>query len=208
MALLERNHIEGYEASQSGKRRQMALLEQISCFLAESNRIEGLESDPWEYFKDIFARQHVTNACDAWRAMTNTYGNEIDITLAQVKLTTNKVKTLHMMTMWNLLPKNQQGVYRTVPVYVGSSTAPPASKIRPLMTAFIKRFAEGKTDPLTMHYEFEKIHPFPDGNSRVGRLLWAWDLLRRGKQVHPILDNFDGDNFQERRQAYYSALQA
>ncbi len=182
----------------------MTPLDKIRCFLAESNRIEGLESDPDTYFNPIFDRQHVTNACDAWRRITKANL----LTLKKSKLSTYIVKGLHESTMWNLLPEDQIGVYRTCTVYVGGYTAPPARHIRPLMTQFIKQFAGGKFDPLTMHYEFEKIHPFPDGNGRVGRLIWAGDLLRRGKQVHPILDCFDGDDFEEKREEYYSALKA
>lgn len=181
----------------------MTPLEKIRCFLAESNRIEGYVSNPEQYFTGKIVPQHVDNACAAWREIPSKL-----IISQQKKLSLYNIKALHRMTMWLFLNEDEIGVYRTCGISVGSYTAPPVSKIRPLMTAFIKRFAEGKTDPLTMHYEFEKIHPFIDGNGRVGRLLWAWDLLRRGKQVRPILDNFDGDDFQERRHGYYDALRA
>ncbi|MFA6436419.1 MAG: Fic family protein [Candidatus Gracilibacteria bacterium] len=49
------------------------------------------------------------------------------------------------------------------------------------------------------HYRFERIHPFPDGNGRVGRILMNW-ILKRHK-YHPIIvwDN--------RRRAYFSAFE-
>ncbi len=189
----------------------MTPLEKICCFLAESNRIEGLESEPEQYFDYISGLNPIVvkNTCAAWRVMTNAHQPFPHwMTLTYKKLSRPKINKLHMWLMRDLLPTGDVGVYRTCGVRVGSYFAPDHSQIRPLMSAFMKRFAEGKTDPLTMHYEFEAIHPFIDGNGRVGRLIWAWDLLRRGKQVHPILDNFDGDDFEEKRHEYYSALRA
>ncbi len=193
----------------------MTPLEKISCFLAESNLIEEYESDPDQYFGYISGPDPTTNivvqnSTTAWRSMTK--GGRVKccnwVLLKKENLTTSAIRKLHMLLMHDLLEESECGVYRTRGGSVDSYNLPPASKIRALMTAFIKCFAEGKTDPLTMHFEFEKIHPFADGNGRVGRLLWAWDKLRRGEEVHPILDNFDGDDFEEKRQEYYSALQA
>jgi hypothetical protein len=36
-------------------------------------------------------------------------------------------------------------------------------------------------DPWELHVEFEKLHPFMDGNGRTGRTVWAWAMLRAGK---------------------------
>ena len=57
-----------------------------------------------------------------------------------------------------------------------------------------------------MHYRFEAIHPFGDGNGRTGRALALWELYRRGFDSHHI---FAVDEFYwENRPRYYAALDA
>jgi Fic family protein len=57
-----------------------------------------------------------------------------------------------------------------------------------------------------LHYRFEAIHPFADGNGRAGRVLALWELYRRGFDSHHI---FSVDEFYwEDRPRYYAALQA
>jgi Fic family protein len=57
-----------------------------------------------------------------------------------------------------------------------------------------------------VHYRFEAIHPFADGNGRTGRALALWDLYRRGFDTHHIysVDEY----YWEDRPRYYAALQA
>ena len=55
-----------------------------------------------------------------------------------------------------------------------------------------------------LHYQFEDIHPFADGNGRTGRALALWELYRRGFDTHHI---FSVDEvYGEDRPAYYAAL--
>jgi Fic family protein len=57
-----------------------------------------------------------------------------------------------------------------------------------------------------LHYQFEWIHPFADGNGRAGRALALWELYRRGFDSHHI---FSVDEYYwEDRPAYYDALEA
>jgi Fic family protein len=57
-----------------------------------------------------------------------------------------------------------------------------------------------------LHYRFEAIHPFADGNGRTGRAIALWELYRRGFDTHHIfsVDEFYWDN----RPRYYDALDA
>lgn len=56
-----------------------------------------------------------------------------------------------------------------------------------------------------IHEQFEAIHPFLDGNGRVGRLLITLFLIERGRLAQPLL--YLSQYFEARRQEYYSALQ-
>jgi Fic family protein len=57
-----------------------------------------------------------------------------------------------------------------------------------------------------MHEQFEAIHPFLDGNGRVGRLLITLFLIERGRLSQPLL--YLSDFIDEHRQEYYKRLQA
>ena len=55
-----------------------------------------------------------------------------------------------------------------------------------------------------MHYQFETIHPFSDGNGRLGRLLIPLLLLERGAISHPLL--YVSAYLERNRDAYYESL--
>ena len=85
--------------------------------------------------------------------------------------------------------------------------APPADRVRDLMSDLFG-WLEKADDHLLIrscvfHYEFEFIHPFADGNGRIGRL---WQSLILGR-LNPIFEHLPVENMvYSNQQAYYHAI--
>ena len=85
--------------------------------------------------------------------------------------------------------------------------APPADRVPMLVNDLFEWLTES-TDHLLIrscvfHYEFEFIHPFSDGNGRMGRL---WQSLILGR-LHPLFEHLPVENMvYANQQAYYDAI--
>lgn len=85
--------------------------------------------------------------------------------------------------------------------------APPADRV-PYLINDLFEWLQQSDDHLLIkscvfHYEFEFIHPFSDGNGRIGRL---WQSLILGK-LHPIFEHLPVENMVfANQQAYYNAI--
>ena len=95
----------------------------------------------------------------------------------------------HKLMMQDLVDKN--GKYRTdeVGIFDGEKVvhlAPPAKRVPELMFDLFEWLKSSDVHPLikscVFHYEFEFIHPFQDGNGRMGRL-WQTAILKEWKEV-------------------------
>ncbi len=95
------------------------------------------------------------------------------------------------------------GKYRSFLVRVGAYIAPDWQDVGGLMRELLKFVNNAKMNPVELagraHYRFEKIHPFGDGNGRIGRLLMNSTLWHNG---YPMLII----EYAKRR-SYYKALQ-
>ncbi len=90
-------------------------------------------------------------------------------------------------------------------------TPPPPEYVPDLMENLVQYAAAGSDLPplvaaALIHYQFEAIHPFEDGNGRLGRLLIPLYLLSTGAVDRPII--YLSSYFESRRDEYYDLLKA
>ena len=113
----------------------------------------------------------------------------------------------------------QPGEFRRSQNWIGGTrpgnaafVPPPPEQVEPLM-AVLERFLHG--EPVEMpplvkaglaHVQFEMIHPFLDGNGRVGRLLITLLLSEWGELSEPVL--YLSEFFERRQDEYYRRLRA
>jgi Fic family protein len=105
--------------------------------------------------------------------------------------------------------KASPGLFRKQPVRVGPLVPPPAPEVPNLMSNLEKYINEDiSTAPLIKaglaHVQFEIIHPFLDGNGRIGRLLIVLMLVESGLLKLPIL--YPSYYFKKHHLEYYQKL--
>jgi len=131
---------------------------------------------------------------------------------AKSPLTHDDMLALHRIIAGEVMDQGSAGRYRTIHVRVGRYTPPVPEDVSGFMFELLTWWNKESTtlSPILssaiIHYRFEAIHPFADGNGRTGRALALWELYRRGFDTHHI---FSVDEFYwEDRPRYYTALQA
>ena len=122
------------------------------------------------------------------------------------------VFALHRALAATVMDQGEAGRYRTISVRVGRHTPPSPRDVSGLMRELLEWWNQKSRElspvlsSAILHYRFEAIHPFSDGNGRTGRALALWELYRRGFDTHHI---FSVDEYYwEDRDAYYAALDA
>ena len=109
------------------------------------------------------------------------------------------------------------GEFRTTQVWIGGTrpgnavfVPPPPNELADCLTRF-ERFLHDDPEPTPplvkaslAHVQFETIHPFLDGNGRVGRLLITMQLINDALLTAPLL--YLSLHFKEHRQTYYELL--
>lgn len=131
---------------------------------------------------------------------------------AKKTITHEEILDLHRIIAGDVMDQGTAGRYRSIQVRVGRHVPPPPEEISGLMFELLEWWNKepaGLSPVLSsaiLHYRFEYIHPFADGNGRTGRALALWELYRRGFDTHHI---FSVDEFYwEDRPRYYAALDA
>ena len=167
-----------------------------------SNHIEGssLSHDQTRYIFEtntIGMEAGVVNVDDVIETANHFRCIDMIIDNAKRVLTEKLIKELHL-TLKNGTSDSRKdwfavGDYKKFPNEVGGvDTALPeevAGKIKALLEAYNAKSKKTLDDILDFHVKFERIHPFQDGNGRVGRLLMFKECLKYNIVPFIIEDN-------------------
>jgi Fic family protein len=138
--------------------------------------------------------------------------------LRELPLCVRLVRELHEKLMEGARGQHAApGLFRTTQNWIGKpgstlATAtfipPPPGEVEPCLAAWERFLHESDLPPLVTialaHYQFEAIHPFLDGNGRVGRLLITLFLIERKILPTPLL--YLSAFFEAARRDYYESL--
>ncbi|AZI43431.1 Fic family protein [Deinococcus psychrotolerans] len=139
---------------------------------------------------------------------------------SELPISARLLREMHALLMSGVRGQHRQpGEFRRSQNWIGPPGAerrdatyvppPPGDELREAISA-LERFIHADNDlpPLIeialIHYQFEAIHPFVDGNGRIGRLLITLLLLQRGLLSQPLL--YLSAYFERHRGSYYDLL--
>ncbi|MCT4613473.1 MAG: Fic family protein [Marinifilaceae bacterium] len=184
----------------------------------QSSRIEGTRTNIEEALKDI-EDIHDERRLD-WEEVQNYVMalNQAIEKLDSLPFSTRLIKETHQSLLQGVRGKHKlPGNFRTSQNWIGGASLKDATFIPPTfdlineLMSDIEKFVHNEEIPCPdlikiaiIHYQFETIHPFLDGNGRVGRLLITLYLVEKKLLKKPVL--YLSDYFERHRTLYYDNL--
>ena len=167
-----------------------------------SNHMEGcrLTHDQTRYIFEtntIGIEKEVLNVDDVIETANHFRCIDMIIDRAKLSLTEKNIKELHLILKNGTSDSRKDwfavGNYKKLPNEVGGmETALPeevANKMKKLLSEYNNKEEKNFEDILDFHVKFERIHPFQDGNGRVGRLIMFKECLKYNIVPFIIEDN-------------------
>ena len=181
-------------------------------FIAEatsSSRIEGTKITFKDALKIDEKRTKSNNYNDVFGYMEAIY--EAQNLIKTIPISVNMLKRLHQkMFEHATYDQGQIGEFRNFQVYIGVHKPPKHQEIENLMNELIDYINNNENNDTLVttaisHAQFEFIHPFGDGNGRIGRILISLILKQRG--ITKNVDFFMSEYFEKNKLEYYKSLE-